>query len=194
MPVGEQPVYIYIWPLVDTVTSSEERLLSCAGAYAEAAGVAGAGIFLGPRQPAIARDPGGKPFFPALPDLHFSLSHSGNYCACAFCSRPVGLDLQIHAECRREAVARRCFHPAEYDYLARGDFADFFRVWAAKESYVKYTGAGIAGGLDRFCVVDGGGLVDKMGDVEFYRAETPENYSLCLCAAAIPGVRTVCCP
>ena len=185
-------IIIYIWSLAGMAVSAEERALVCARAYVGAAGVKGAGALFGAKQPTIARGRGGKPYFSSIPNLHFSLSHSGDYCACAYYIQPIGLDLQIHAECRREAIARRCFHPDEYAYLQSGGFKDFFRVWATKESYVKYTGAGIAGGLDKFCVVCNGDLKNAMDGVEFYRAEEPEGYSLCLCAASIQEVRVEC--
>ena len=189
--IAEPAIYLFIWRLTDADTSSEDRILSCAGIYSEAAGIERAGDILSMSRQAIARDRKGKPFFPAAPGLHFSLSHSGGYGACAFHVRPVGFDLQLHTECRREAIARRCFHPEEYAYLAKTGFEDFFRVWTAKESYVKYTGSGIAGILDKFIVADGDGMRDAMGDAEFYRRETPDGYSMCLCAAAIPEVRIV---
>ena len=63
---------------------------------------------------------------------------------------------------------------------------------SAKESYLKYTGAGLAGGLGSFSVADRDGLKTKTSEVEFYRMEPLENYSLCLCAASIPAVQIHC--
>ena len=42
----------------------------------------------------LARQAQGKPWFPAAPELHFSISHSGGRWVCAFADAPVGLDLQ----------------------------------------------------------------------------------------------------
>jgi 4'-phosphopantetheinyl transferase len=210
MDIKDCAIWIFLWRKTDEHPSSDEKVLYCARVYAEAMGVESGRIGNQPTTgdeglpySAICRGERGKPYFPSLPDLHFSLSHSGDIVACAFHGQPVGLDLQIYTECRREAIARRYFHPEEYAFLERTGFKDFFPIWATKESYVKYTGAGIAGGLDTFCVVEGDGLKDKMdseagdmvghalGPVEFRRRELPEGYSLCLCAASIPGVYTV---
>ena len=55
----------------------------------------------------------------------------------------VGLDLQLHTKGRKERISSRFFHPQENEYLRRCAYRDFFDIWAAKESYVKYTGQGI---------------------------------------------------
>ena len=176
----------------DGEKSAEPRVASCAEAYAETVRMNGFPDFSCPPGPAIARDGRGKPYFPSAPGLHFSLTHSGEYGACAFFTQPVGLDLQSHTRCRKEAIARRFFHPEEYAYLEEKGFEPFFQVWTSKESYLKYTGAGFAGGLRTFSVADDGGLKAKAEGVEFYRREWPEGYSLCLCAETIPEVRCRC--
>ena len=53
----------------------------------------------------------GKPFLPGLPDIHFNLSHSGDYIACAFSDQEVGLDLQEHSRPHTSIVriAKRFF-------------------------------------------------------------------------------------
>jgi len=188
-----QPACIYLWVLPDQPEPSEGRLWACARAYAETAGREELAAVL-TRRPAMGRSEKGKPFFVDLPDLHFSLSHSGNYGACAFYHQPVGLDLQTHSSCDRKAIARRFFHPEEYAYLEVENFIPFFQVWAAKEGYVKYTGEGISGGLHTFSVADHNGLKRAIYDpahkdnVEFRHFETLPNYSMCLCAPFIPEV------
>ena len=42
----------------------------------------------------LGRTADGKPFFIKRRDIHFSLSHSGDYIACAFSDRKTGLDFQ----------------------------------------------------------------------------------------------------
>ncbi|MCD8364885.1 MAG: 4'-phosphopantetheinyl transferase superfamily protein [Clostridiales bacterium] len=98
----------------------------------------------------------GKPYIEELPDVHFSISHSGGFWACAIGSAEVGLDLQEVKEVREEKLARRFFHPSEVEWLEEHGFDQFSRLWAYKESYVKYTGVGLRDGMDYFSVVDGG--------------------------------------
>ncbi|MDR2610285.1 MAG: 4'-phosphopantetheinyl transferase superfamily protein, partial [Clostridiales Family XIII bacterium] len=114
----------------------------------------------------------GKPRFaaPELADVHFSVSHSGDYLAIAFSEQEVGVDVEHtsrrHTNAERYlAIARRFFAPDEGAYVAGGDAEDtvtapedvkrrFFRIWTAKEAFVKYTGEGIATGFETFSVLD----------------------------------------
>ncbi len=122
----------------------------------------------------------GKPRF-AKGAIEFSISHSGEYWLCAFASEPVGLDLQYHKDCNREGIARRFFHPREYDYAAKNGVQGFFQVWTAKESYVKFTGQGIAGGFRDFTTISPTGSLGPCGNGFLQPLEFKANYSLCLC-------------
>jgi len=94
----------------------------------------------------------GKPYFPSHPDVHFSVSHSGGIWICAFADREVGCDVQDHRTndkperlCR---LAKRWFSGNERRHLEECGYepAEFYRIWARKEAYVKFTGAGIGEG------------------------------------------------
>ena len=126
----------------------------------------------------ILRTPQGKPYFPEAPELHFSVSHSGAYWACAFSDAPVGLDIQMHQHNSYERLANRFFHPEEAAYLAAKAFSPeaFFRIWTAKESYLKRTGEGLPGGLSTFSV-----LSPLPDGAEFTYLAAPEGYTMCLC-------------
>lgn len=102
----------------------------------------------------LARPEGGKPFLEGSP-FRFSLSHTGNIAACALATEEVGLDLEaVRTEPR--GVAERFFtaeENAELDAAAPGERDRlFFTLWTAKESYLKLTGKGLAGGLRTFSV------------------------------------------
>ncbi|MCI8464356.1 MAG: 4'-phosphopantetheinyl transferase superfamily protein [Lachnospiraceae bacterium] len=110
----------------------------------------------------IARTKRGKPYFPEQPDLHFSISHSGDFWVCAFSERPVGVDIQKHvkragesqtqAAARLARMAERFFHPEETAWVMEYPYKRFFQIWTAKESYVKYTGEGIGAGFEALCL------------------------------------------
>lgn len=111
----------------------------------------------------LFRRSGGKLYFKYHPEIHFSISHSGEYWACAFSDAEVGLDVQIEEHHHRiEKIARRFFSPEEQEYLERCDFDEFYDVWAAKEAYLKYTGEGLAKGLGKFSVVRDGYLGETL--------------------------------
>lgn len=100
----------------------------------------------------------GKPYFPALPDFHFSLSHSGSMALCAVSALPLGCDIeQIRGD--RLSLAGRFFHPEECAWLrsfpAGERQAAFFAIWTGKESFIKAIGRGLSLPLDSFCVLPG---------------------------------------
>lgn len=131
----------------------------------------------------------GKPFFKNRPDVHCSVTHSGGFWLGAFCTQPVGIDLQIHKDGRLEAISRRFFHPDENAFLKAKQYKDFFAVWAAKESVVKFTGEGIGGGFSRFSVVSPEGVFPRTKGLSLRFIPFREGYSLCVCAEEIGQVR-----
>lgn len=104
----------------------------------------------------------GKPELADVP-LRFSLSHSGDRCACAVYDRAIGVDIQKRAAADMRILERR-FTPREREYVLNSADreAAFTRVWTMKESYVKAFGAGIP--LNSFCTI--GGLPGSMRTLE----------------------------
>lgn len=95
----------------------------------------------------------GRPYLPDLPDLHFSLSHSGERVMCAVSRSPVGCDVEqageTEADRRRIGYVARCLTEAERQ-LSLADPAGFYRIWTLKESFVKMTGQGLVIPLSSF--------------------------------------------
>ena len=143
----------------------------------------------------INRTPRGKPYFLDLPELYVSVTHSGSYCIVALAPCAIGIDLQTHnrfhnksapeANQRYLRLSKRFFHPEEHAYVAQDPVERFFAVWCAKESYVKYTGAG----LNDRCWNDSV-LPKTPGECSRWMAQNVhfslvslwERYSFCICA------------
>lgn len=94
--------------------------------------------------PEIARTAQGKPYFPALPWLHFNLSHTAGWSLCALSDAPVGVDVEALRP-RREGLWRHCLTDGEYAAFlaAGGGWPEFYRIWTLKEAWCKYTGQGL---------------------------------------------------
>ncbi len=82
-------------------------------------------------------------------DLRFSVSHSGDLVALAFCSgREVGVDVEARRnDLCSEEIARR-YLPArvakEIERRAGAErMAEFFRAWVRQEAYAKARGVGL---------------------------------------------------
>lgn len=131
----------------------------------------------------------GKPYLKEYPDIHFNLSHSGRYVCCALSHTPVGVDIQKITDVKR-GIAERFFTGKDNQRLeacgGEERKALFFRMWSIKESFIKLTGEGIAGGLDSFeidwkrSVVSDGGKTEPSA----YFSEWNElaEYSACVCS------------
>lgn len=165
--------------------------------------------------PKVERTDKGKPYFQELPTLHFSISHSGEYWACAFSNENVGMDLQECSgrirETREETserlikMAGRFFHGVEKEFVVKNGFEQFFTVWAAREAYVKYTGQGIDRHFSDYCVVPDDqkewilmeGRKDpaswKAMDSAFYKTYFKEQFLLCVCTNEAYECRIVDC-
>ena len=92
----------------------------------------------------IARTAKGKPYFPDRPDLHFSISHTGELSLCALADRPIGADME-RLGTPREGLPAYVLSPRELAWFReRGEaWADFYTLWTMKEAKVKCTGEGI---------------------------------------------------
>ena len=124
----------------------------------------------------IGKGPMGKPYLLQYPHIHFNISHSGDYVACAVGKEPLGLDIQIHLDrdCRR--TARRIMNPAEWSAYEASGFQNeyFYQCWTRKESYLKYTGEGITRDLR---------LLEEpeTAHVQYLPLNLWPGYSACLC-------------
>jgi len=95
----------------------------------------------------------------AAAGIQFSLSHSGAYALVAVAhGRDVGVDIEVpkaDLECLK--LAERFFAPAESQAIAKVHGEEqqrlFYRLWTAKEAYLKGRGVGLSLGLDRFAIV-----------------------------------------
>lgn len=106
-----------------------------------------------------------KPRFQNAESIHFSISHSGDWWSCAVSTEEVGLDIQQERHCRAEHLARRFYHPLEVAWLEKNGYSHFCKLWAYKESYVKYTGVGLIQGMDYFSVISPSGILTGAADV-----------------------------
>lgn len=109
----------------------------------------------------ILRMDGGKPYIEGGPC--FSVSHSGNLFACVVSPDNIGIDIQHRRGVDAVGIARRYFIEEEISRI-EADSDWFFRIWARKEAFAKYTGRGLQqimakeGVLDRSDVI----FIDRM--------------------------------
>lgn len=121
-----------------------------------------------------------KPYLLNRPDIHFNISHSGSYAACAVSREPVGMDIEEICDHGR-AVAKHCFLPHELAWLYEQDDTAraFTRLWVRKEGYIKLMGTGLSRDPLSFSVM-GDDATSVTSDVVFTEFEVG-NCLLCVC-------------
>ena len=128
--------------------------------------------------------PNGKPCFAGAPQVHFNLSHAGSRVMAAVADCEVGCDIEPVREIE-EKLARRFFSESECAYIdalpESEKTAGFFRVWTLRESFVKATGAGLAGAGGLSLRFEGGRVTANGGRFYFYEKDLPAGYKCAVC-------------
>lgn len=107
----------------------------------------------------------GKPYLSDYPGVHFNISHSRQYVACAVCSEPIGIDVQVIG-CYRRDVAKRVCSSIELSQIETSveQAAEFTKIWTMKEAYVKRTGLGIGNGFSQKFLPSSSFFSKRMGN------------------------------
>jgi len=181
-------IKIYVFTRNNEELVSDDRIYYCADDFAREQG-----LLISKPFPCIERNEHKKPRFVDDIGVDFSVSHSGKYWVCAVSRQEVGIDIQNSAVKFKKNIAKRFFHKNEYEYLEKNDYVDFFSIWTAKESYVKYTGQGIDNYFSDFSVVENGKISERFNKANIKFIPIDSNYSLCVCAIEIEDVSISLC-
>lgn len=90
---------------------------------------------------ALEHDAAGRPYLPAVPDVHISISHCVDECVLAVSDRPVGIDIE-NARPQLVRLAPKFLTLSEQS-AGPHDLPALMRYWTAKEAVFKC--AGISG-------------------------------------------------
>lgn len=114
-------------------------------------------------------------------NLHFNMSHAGNYAVCAVCNQPIGVDIEnltrFEGRIRQmERLANRVLTDDERKLWERSEKREWtlLEIWTRKESYVKMTGSGLS--------VDLRGI-DTLRDVFYQHMSLEDRYYVSVCTA-----------
>jgi len=91
----------------------------------------------------VAYSEKGKPYIKGHRNFFFNVSHSGDYVIAAVSGQNIGVDIQKPTP-YSENLVRRILSEKDRERLSDRTVSDFAFLWAAKESYSKLTGVGIA--------------------------------------------------
>lgn len=92
-----------------------------------------------------------KPVLKSEKNIFFNISHSDDYVAIALSSDEVGCDIQeIRPYNSKVAVRHYCKNETALIENSSDKDDMFIRLWALKESILKFTGKGLSGGLTSY--------------------------------------------
>lgn len=95
----------------------------------------------------------GKPYIENYPDVHFNISHSGDYVVCAVHDKPVGADIQKICGYKPRTAERVCCKPEILQIEKSFDKAhEFTKLWTQKEAVIKMYGNSIANSDIKNCL------------------------------------------
>lgn len=132
----------------------------------------------------------GKPHIGNLENVHFNISHSGNYVVCAVSTAEIGIDVERIRKVNLR-IAERFFSPSEIDDLMACDEENqmqyFITLWTIKESYLKAIGRGLTQHLNSFTIVKSNNsyLLTGNEEAEGYGIETLQlnhEYMMAVCS------------
>jgi 4'-phosphopantetheinyl transferase len=135
----------------------------------------------------------GKPFLANDHGIYFNLSHSGNYVGAVFSNQEAGIDVE---EIRplKEPFATAGIFMSEREFSFFSDQPEetrqswFYRIWTAKESFIKTKGKGISEGLQSITIDFSGSRVMAFKNEEpmlayyFYEIAIDPGYKAFVCA------------
>ncbi len=138
----------------------------------------------------FAKEEYGKPYIENFPDFHFSLSHSGEFVVLSSADKPVGVDIQTEERnTDTDKLAEHFYSEDEKKVLKK--IADpnerkheFYRIWSAKEAFLKMTGSGLRRELRSF-TIDLGKMIVKDGRSEGTSGYLIESPTLIRCIPII---------
>ncbi len=117
----------------------------------------------------------GKPYLCGRKEIHFNISHSGEWVVGCIDNLPVGIDVE-KIEPIDISIAGRFFSREEFEGLKAKNLTlrkeYFYELWTLKESYIKAVGKGLSIPLDSFTI-----RIEK-DNITAYAAGKPERYYL----------------
>ena len=131
-----------------------------------------------------------KPVLRCVKDICFNISHSGDYVVLALSEDEVGCDIQeIRPYNPKVAVRNYCENERRFIEGSESKDDIFIRLWALKESILKFTGKGLSGGLssydfspyagrESFCAFDCNFYVKKFENAYFALCHKMQEFKI----------------
>ncbi len=115
---------------------------------------------ISPKAIRFSADQNKKPYFEndSADQIHFNISHSGNYILIAIASNPIGIDVEkIDTSFTWQNMSDSSLSKIEADFVenSANPSQSFYQLWTRKESLLKATGKGLVDDLAQIPSLDG---------------------------------------
>ncbi|EMC47450.1 4'-phosphopantetheinyl transferase family protein [Streptococcus mutans] len=98
----------------------------------------------------IRRHAYGKPYIKDYSQIHYNISHSGEWVVVAIGKSPIGIDVENRRE-DWDLIGERVLSESE-KYWSQNSYKRKAILWTIKEAYVKYLGIGLSKSLNSFSI------------------------------------------
>ncbi len=104
-------------------------------------------------KPEIYNNQGKLSFLAGDVNFNISISHSDNLWVAMIGESKVGIDIEKYRELDYMALSKRFFSNDEYSLVSNGGIKEFFRIWTAKEAFLKITEGNLINSLKSNLVI-----------------------------------------
>lgn len=122
----------------------------------------------------------GKPYI-LHKNMHFNMSHAGNYAVCAISDQKIGVDVEAITRLdgrldQTLRIAKRILTQSEFmKWKESGAKSlELLKIWTRKESYAKMTGLGLSIGLEN---------IDTIAGAHFQNMQPDDVHYVSVCTA-----------
>ena len=114
--------------------------------------------------------------------LYFNLTHAGDYVACAISHRPVGIDLEEKRQ-RDFNLFMSVWSEQEKNQYDLCNLDSFYRLWTAKESYIKYLGIGLHARMNELTILPYGAVIvsERIVKASIKNIPVHKDYTCAVC-------------
>ncbi|MFM1602653.1 4'-phosphopantetheinyl transferase superfamily protein [Helcococcus ovis] len=121
----------------------------------------------------------GKPFIKDK-NIHFNVSHSGDYVVLVKNDEEVGVDLEKAVSFNHSKLVYEVFHKDEINIFNKyKNNSCFYKIWTRKESFLKWSGIGIEANLKGFSTV---GNQKNTYDCKIGTFDFKDDYFISICS------------
>ena len=134
-----------------------------------------------------------KPMLREAPELHYNVSHAGDWVLLAVAGAEVGLDVErLDPLFAFREILDHSFSAAEKEFIERSPvpYQAFYQLWTRKEAFVKATGRGIDAEFSQMPALDGQHQVAAPSQVHRWVVSSFEAATGYVAAVAYPAALT----